>query len=573
MVRMITKCLMELFTEGKIPPSLRVYIDGMSYSSYYAPSHSFFQSEEAARNGGTGSPSPMLKRRHSVSSNVGDIQAHDHRDVDHIRVCRLVRRKEDVEPKWLSVEDGDKEIFHGFSGSFHRPNMGESDIKIPYYLWKIAEMIDSTKGKTSVYVSSWDTDCIPISLLAMDDIHRKFPSVVDSFSVLLDTKQGGSCWDLISTSPKNKSRKSEFSLSLNRDVFSHEDEFLSEIVSVGDMVTTLREHFQVFHPCMTSGNEVEVYCLFMVMGGTDYVNSLSGIGMESLRVVFDVGGFRLLSEAVTSSNEDHGTTRSIHLKYDESKMRAFYNLCLRFTLNIGQISKVKKAMNTGKRDLTKQINDLKTKLESTVMDEHMRSQTEEEMKEKEMERSFLNSFLWKSHHKFLIDSAKDIKEGDEEAKEKLNEYIDETTGIALGELDTWGDIFTSLVRKRRESVKRERIKLAKEGKDEKAMTDDEVYDGMRADIANILPIPSLSAGKEMEGGLKDLNTRIRRVVWNMMYWKLSPFLCLRERESLRSTATVDGSSVYGYESVSEKGKRTIALSKSVTRPQKIALKL
>jgi hypothetical protein len=581
MVRMITKCLMDLFSDGKMPSSLRVYIDGMAYSSYYAPSHSFFQTEDAARNGGTGSPSPMLKRRHSVSSNVGDIQAHSHKDGEHLRVCRLVRREEDdrVEPVWFSVEDGDNEIFHGFSGTFDRPNMGESDIKIPYYLWKIAEMLHSIEeeedAKTSIYISSWDTDCIPISLLAMDDIHRKFPSVVDSLSVLLDTKQGGSCWDLLSTSSKKSSRRTEFSLSLNRNVFPHEDEFLSDIVSVGHMVPVLRDHFRVFHPGFSSGNEIEVYCLFMIVGGTDYVNSLSGIGTSAVRVVFDVGGYRLLSEAVTSRNEDNESHRSIQMKYDESKIRAFYNLCLRYNLGVGQISKVKTAMTKEKTKLTKQIKELKTSIEAMTMTE-MREEAEEDLREKEKERAFLNGFLWMDHHQFLIESSASIEEGDEKAKEKLVEYIDETTGIGQKEADAWEDIFGKMIRKRRERIKKARDKMAKEwkkggeeGPNPLSMKDDQILDTLRADVTDLLPL----GGKEKEGGLKDLETRIRRVVWNMIYWKISPFVCLRETKAFRSTAIMKGTSVYGYESVSENGKRTIALSKTVSRPQKISLKL
>jgi len=583
MVRMITKCLMELVSEGKIPLHIRIYIDGMSYSSYYAPSYSFFQTEEAARNGGTGSPSNMLKRKHSVSSNVGDIQAHGHKDDEHLRVCRLVRREEDghVEPVWFSVEDGDKDIFHGFYGSFDRPNMGESDIKIPYYLWKIAEMLHSIKdeedAKTSVYVSSWDTDCIPISLLAMDDIHRKFPSVVDSLSVLLDTKQGGSCWDLISSSSKKSSRRSEFSLSLNRNVFPHEDEFLSEIISVGHMVPVLRNHFRVFHPGFSYGNEIEVYCLFMIVGGTDYVNSLSGIGPSAIRVVFDVGGYRLLSEAVTSSNKDNDSYRSIHMKYDESKIRAFYNLCLRYNLGVGQISKVKTAMNKEKTKLTKEIKELKATIEAMTMTE-LREEAEEKLREKERERAYLDGFLWMSHHKFLIELSTSIEEGDEKAKEELVKYIDGTTGIGQKEDGAWEDIFSKMIQKRRDRIKKARDKMAKgwkgEGSNPRSMKDEQILDTLRSDVTDLLPIEGEGGrGEEKEGGLKDLETRIRRVVWNMIYWKISPFVCLRETKAFQSTAIMKGISVYGYESVSENGKRTIALSKTVSRPQKISLKL
>jgi hypothetical protein len=559
MVRMITHCLMELFAEDKVSSSLRFYIDGMSYSNYYAPSHSFFQSEEAAQNGCIGKPSPMMKRRQSASSLVGDVDAHSHMDKNFIRVCRI---RHQSDPEWLT---DDSEMFGGQKSRFTRPNMGESDIKIPYYLRRIGEMIEDTRNAVSsstAYVSSWDTDCIPITMLAMDDIHQRFPSTLDHLHVYLDTKQGGTCRDLLN-GPKKESKKCMYVLTMDRNVFEHEDEYLTEMVNVGRMVTELQTHFRSFYPGFTSGNEVEVFCLFMVVGGTDYVNPIAGIGFETLRVVFDVGGYRLLSEAVLSTTGEEGT--SIQIKYDENKLRAFFNLCVRYKLGMGKIHAVKKAIKEQKSSLT-------TKIKTMKKDAELMGTPEESIDDLQRERDFLNDFMWKDHHELLIESSAGIEEGDKEVRANLVKYIDDLTGIGAGEPGEWKDVFFQLDKKRRKRVTDGRAKALKDwskgAKHPSEMSDQEIVDAMKADTSDM--VPCRKDGREI--GIHAVNTRVRRVVWNMMYWKLSAFVCLRETKTLRSIATRD-SSTFGFKSVEkEGGGRTVVLSKRVEAAPQVVIR-
>ena len=532
LTRMVTKTLIDLIEEKRIPYGLRIYIDGISYSTYYAPSSSFFHTEDGQDMSSTTSLSstgsfsgtsgtqesggtPLLKRRKSISA-VGDVSAHTHMDKDYIRLCKLdVIQNEHNEtvakPVWLTKKDQDADIFGGFDGGMKRPYMGESDVKIPYYLWKIASMLDyrlkrdgeengrtgeDTPYEVTVYISSWDSDCIPLSLMAMSGVFKMYPRLVPRkdkspdtgvprggehnspravLRVLLDSRQGGSFRDMLKyrealaegvEHPKYPKKKDQFIVFRRRFVSSHEDEYLTDIMDIGYLIYDIKSHFLVRYPLCK--NPVETLCLFLMCGGTDYVRSLPGVGFSTMRSVFDAGGYLLLANAISiqCEKQDDGKLK-MGISINETDVLGFYNLCVRFALPHGSMGGVSSTMTTKKKDLTKKINaskkaleELKKALHPTNSAGHTPQDMEEAIRTMEMKREFLESFLWASHYDFLTEVSTKIQEEDsEEGEEELANYLGEISGMTECEHDDWDEVDDALRSKKRENIKRTRKTL------------------------------------------------------------------------------------------------------------------
>jgi hypothetical protein len=684
MMRMITKTVISLVEDKRIPKDLRIYIDGMSYSTYYAPSSSFFHTEDgqdmslsSGSNGGTTDErTPMLKRRRSISA-VADIPAHSHMDDQHIRLCKLDitqgnGRETVVKPVWFTKEEQDTDIFGGYDGGNRRPYMGESDVKIPYYLWKYADMINNrleedTKLDTSshgrynydvnIYVSSWDSDCIPLCLMAMDgifscfeNIHSEYKNESDSseeehpsckaiLRVLLDTKMGGSCWDFLSfrknssegnTSVINSKKKSEYSVHLRRFVEAHEDEFLTEILDVGSMIGQIRNYFDIFYPL--AEYPVDTLCLLFMCGGTDYVKSLPGVGFATIRSVFDAGGYFLLYKSIKYSFENKKDTRTVKFEVNEQCLMGFYNLCVRYVLRLGNMGDVYKQLNAMKRSLSEELKNKKEKLDSlvhlgiSVGDEDDQGplvveSIEREINEIEMRKEYLQSFLWRSHHIALKQSSKKINENAcKKNIDYLVNYLGDLSGMSDKQHEDWKTVDMVLKKKKLEKITKARkkmldnfnlaqklvrslpddkstwskdqlkkttaligkndlpgkeiiAKLRNDVKDPRPMTNIEVHATTRASVADIR-------------GSDELAVIVRTLVWNLMYWKLAPFVCLRDTESMRSTAVLKKEageekeeSVYGFKSVykmdntNKRRKRNIEMARDVCDGLSIAIQL
>jgi hypothetical protein len=679
MMRLITNTLIDLVEEKRIPYGLRVYIDGISYATYYAPSSSFFHTEEGqdmsssmslslAGEEGEGASMPMLKRRKSISA-VADVHAHSHAEDKYIRLCKLdINTNEDdetvVKPVWFTKEEQDSDIFGGFDGGIRRGYMGESDVKIPYYLWKIATMMDhqlkeglaegvyTTDPSSSpvfgmtVYISSWDSDCIPLTLFAMNGIYQAFTSLYPChpdrieedqdgggtargerrspcavLRVLLDGKQGGSCWDLEDfkraaangdhEKRRNSKKKKEYSLNYDRFVSPDEDEYLTEVIDVGFLTHDAKVYFSNFYP--VSRNPVETLCTFLMCGGTDFVRSIPGVGFSTLRAVFDAGGYLLLSEAISPSCErsDTGLVRSFRI--NESCLLGFYNLCIRYALSYGSMGKVSTEITSRKKTLRSKINKTKKVLDELRKSDipadeegHTHEQMEEAIDRMEKKREFLDYFLWKDHYVSLLEVSSKMREDDaEKAEEELANYLGEISGMDECEHEDWDNLHGALRKKKQDNVKKTRDAMKKKHKkaqdliqklsedetkwtqaqsravttligahslsgkeaiaklrvnvvDPQTLSDADVYATRRASITDI-------------SGLKEVKPLVRTLVWSFIYWNMAPFFCIRDSKTLRSTRVDEGEeapSVFGFKSGMRehngKRKRTVLLADAVS---------
>jgi hypothetical protein len=123
----------------------------------------------------------------SYATLPGESDPHAHTEYTMMRVCKIdcdeILRISPIDMldmsigmmierviSWLSKDDGDAIIFRGFQGLLKRPDMGESDIKIPYYIGRFAEMAIPQGHDCGIFVSCWDTDSIPIILLSMEEM-------------------------------------------------------------------------------------------------------------------------------------------------------------------------------------------------------------------------------------------------------------------------------------------------------------------------------------------------------------------------------------------------------------------
>jgi hypothetical protein len=647
LVVFIANCFMELITSGKVPETVSIYIDGMSVSMYYSsPDHLFKATEDEE---GT----PLVKRRRSASA-VETINYHEEDDNAHLSVCKLVwttpseslmtlsldhpysslstgcsgasgaseaarRRiqKDDrkrVAPLWLSKEDGDSEMFMGYRGLYRRPNMGEADIKISYYVRRIAETLahqmknagdlsrSSEEEGCMCYVSCWDSDVIAILLLCMKEIP---PQVSRCFDVLLDTEQGGTCREMISlqnpvslseerpssslgslgedistrdsflanssqnsTKTPKKKRVGTFSHALGRVVWDEEDEALTNIINIKELYRSIGLYFKELHPGVD--NAVETLCLMLLLTGSDYVDSLPGVGMEKLRTTFDLGGYLWLSEAIfirseTITSPPHPTgegasgvlTKRFHVDVDEDKIKAFLNLVCRYAVPLHPMEELSKTMKRQKSKLTSDANKKEKAINALKIDDNgdpVRL-TEEEMIEIEnvekeiaelrLQRDFLGNFLQQSTY---INLHKAFS-GPRGSKENLRRYIHETLGISHEDCNDWNAVEKGFEKARKDRVVKKRKALEKSAKTPEAKA--------KIHVMSDVEILGMSKKRDLTDIRKgtELDAVIRRVGWNVVYWTYSPFVCLRDTKHLNSMCRLDTGKHEGILSRAQEAKQ------------------
>jgi hypothetical protein len=597
LVVFITKCLMNLVSTGKISSTVRLYIDGMSVSTYYSsPDHIFSAKEDED---GT----PLVKRRRSLSA-VETINRHKHEDDGHLSVCKLTWTSSDyglsltkdhpshsnnngsnrtfaegddsekqVKPLWLPVEAGDSEIFMQYKGPHERKNMGESDIKISYYVRRIAETLaymnkrespEDAAGCTCL-VSSSDTDIIVILLLCMKEIPS---SVSHCFDVFLDTQVGGSSKQVILIHDPNVEKElisregssGVFSHALGRIVWKDEGEYLTNVANIQALYRGINHYFRELHPAVE--NAVETLCLFLLLSGSDYVDSLPGIGFEKLRTTFDLGGYLFLSEAISIrsiSQSDQveeissrggrtvSSIKKLSLDLNEARIKSFLNLVYRYALGIGPLKEISKELRREKSRLTsdakkkaKEIKELRedeegNRKEMEQDDYDKIHEIELDMEDVKRQRDFLNNFLFQKTYTALTNAFNPSRGG---SKEKLKRLIHSTMGITSTgkEHEDWCTIEDAMKAKRTERIGSKRKALIKKINRDKKL-DDEKKRGKIEEVRSISDKDILATFKRDISDLKNgeqIDSVIRRVGWNIAYWLFSPFVCPRETKHLNS---------------------------------------
>ncbi len=694
LVTFITKCLIKLIETHKVPDSVRIYIDGMSVSTYFASPNQLFS--DTMDDDGT----RLVKRSRSIST-MEDVDAHGHHDQEHLSVCKLVwsprqnslsltashpsssmsqeelspkqlrlsnsfGKEMEVQPLWLTREEGDSEIFMGYKGPFERPNMGESDVKIAYYARRVAETLshqskESREGESdeafvcTCLVSSWDTDIIPILLLHV----QEFPSsVAEHFDILLDTKPGGSVGYLASLMSRDSQgvvplesgttlalspngsidgddseEQGVYSHVLGRTVWESEGEFLTEVINIQLLAKGIRQYFSELHPMVP--NAVDTLCFLMILNGSDFADSPSGIGFEKLRTVFDLGGYVLLSSALSietviepSENgskcgRTFSSIKRVSVNVNEDNVKAFFNLVYRYALGLGGVGDIKKAILREKRRLTDKIKEV----DRHIKDIRGEDTTEEQKKGrgstgpssswtrkrgKERERSRGSDHMTsldfetldtlehtkgsyqrkrESLNRFILDKHYKELEALKERPDELTDYIKSTLGMDKGAHMDWSDIETTLRSKKIARIMKKRnvlVDKAKENQEkefkkvenirrmseweilklcDKRMSDfknQKKIGDFAARSANALVLKHQEAQRgyeeeekkaaalsdwevfsKLKRDISDLQSEdeicsnIRRMAWNMCYWRLSTFVCMRETKHLNSMCSVN----------------------------------
>ncbi|MHA1684261.1 MAG: hypothetical protein ACTSUE_25210 [Promethearchaeota archaeon] len=600
LVVFIANCLMKLISSGKVPDDVRIYIDGMSPSTYYSsPDHLFKATEDEE---GT----PLMKRRRSTSA-VETINYHEDDDKIHLSVCKLARtnkeyslmtltdnhpssslceNEEAVErmltekkilPLWMTKEDGDVEIFMGCRGPYQRPNMGEADIKIAYYVRRIAETLayqmksagkdeDEDENGCTCYVGCWDSDVIMILLLCMKEIP---PEVSHCFDVLLDTKTGGTCKEIIafhdpvsisekasaaldsSTSLQNSTKgNGTYSHALGRIVWKEEGEYLSDIVNIQELYRGIEHYFKELHPGVS--NPIETLCVLFLLTGSDYVDSLPGVGIVKLRTTFDLGGYLCLSEAISIQSETLYSslenidavkfrTKRFYIDLDEDKIKAFLNLTCRFSVPLAPLKELAGSLRNKKSKLTSEANKKEKEIKFIKEDEEgeKRRMTKKEYieienleKEKvdiKLQRDFLNNFLPQERYIALADAFSKSKG----SNEKLVNYIHETLGMSAEDYHDWKAVEDGFKSARKNRVIKKRKAFLRNAK----TSVDKEKIGMMSDKE----ILTKSKKRELSDikCSEELDATIRRIGWNIVYWTFSPFVCLRDTKHLNSMCRLD----------------------------------
>lgn len=614
LVVFIARCLMKLVETGAISDGIRVYIDGMTVSTYYSsPDHLFSATTD---DDGT----PLVKRRRSLSA-VETVNLHKHEDDEHLSVCKLVWTTDEehsisltsdhpssslcdtgrsgssglgmtVKPLWLRKSDGDSEIFMGYKGPYDRTNMGESDIKIAYYVRRVAETLayqtrcmDDPEGESPVgctcLVSSADTDIIVILLLCVKEIPS---SVSQCFDILLDTNVGGSTKEIISIyesvshpegssadgkpsdsssqkSPTN-GKSGVYSHALGRVVWKEEGEYLTNVANIQALARGIDNYFRELHPGVT--NAVDTLCLFLLLTGSDYVDSLPGIGFEKLRTIFDLGGYWFLSQAISIQEaRDHlpetsrmgrngrtiASAKKLQLNLDEGHVKAFLNLVYRYAFKIGPLKTIASELTREKSRLTKEIKDRDKAIHEIKFDEdgERNSMTqedcddieriEEEKEDIKRQRDFIDNFLPQKYYTSLT-NAFDPSLAESTRTQRLIYHIRDTFGItAVGkEHEDWATIEKAIKAKRLERITRSRNSLITKVNKDKKLSDEKKREKLE-EIRSISDRDILSSLKRDLSDLESIRhveSVIRRVGWNLAYWIFSPYVCPRETKHLNS---------------------------------------
>lgn len=487
-------------------------------------------------------------------------------------------------PLWIPKHDGDGEIFNGFKGNFKRVNMGESDIKISYYCKKMIEMCkwyyennkESFENQKdyrimTCYISSADTDIIPILLLML---YGTDPLDFKRLDILLDTKRGNSCSEIININmcaeyievfnvtdeyeiendiifnDINESNNEKLNLEESKKFLEMVNCNMSEIMNITELYMGINKYAIENWPHLDSS--VAAVCVLFLLTGDDYVESFPGIGFEKLKTVFEIGGYIFLSDVVkytslicTSNVSTSGMATGnnsrfadVQLIIDEKKIKQFMNLVYRYTLKIGSIGEVFKIIRNSKTTCTHKLNNKKRIINSLKNGEQNDSKYENEMgsseyeylmklqKEKqeiENERKHLDEFLPVSFYDSLKKNT--------QTKEDLIAYVFFKFGLKDHiDVDDWEEINKQLVMKRTKQINTKRKGLLSKAKTE-------------LEKDRIMRIPNkelVSMNKDVTSILDDyhIESTIRTISWNIMYWKMSIYICPRETKYLNSVCRI-----------------------------------
>lgn len=307
---------------------------------------------------------------------------------------------------------------------------------------------------------------------------------------------------------------------------------------------------------------------------------------------------------------------SISVDIDEAGILSFFNLCIRYALGLGAMGREKSELRKIKTQMTKNVDEVKRALkavQSIARDDDEVNDTREDLEEKlkkaEATREYIDLFIQKEHYVTLIEGSQ--IEG-EDGEKVLAEYLGELSGMVNGEHEEWDEIEIALRKKKENRIKNSRKKMEEKltdthklimklpedksmwtsdqlkktdkivGKnslsgretiaklrssvlDPNGMSDEEIMETLRADVTDL-------------GGKPHVQLIVRTLAWNFFYWKLAPFVCMRDTSTLRSTSLdSEETPVFGYKSVyvpgNKRRKRTVVMEKKISKPKTIALEL
>jgi hypothetical protein len=480
-----------------------IYFDGISISEYYAD---------------TVSDTPMMARkrtRHrSISTamlpreEVGPNKASEKK----MRICRVdcgeIMNLSD-EPfaeaqervlSWLRKADGDAVIFRGYQSLLKRPDMGESDIKIPYYINRLAEMRSSDvpdpviRDECSIWVGCWDTDSILIVLMCMLEMEKRgIPYAWGSrFNIFLDLQQKGSQGS-ISYFNKHQEERSG-GKGGKKDI---------KIVDMNLLYRCLIAHLNAFFPEVI--NPIETFCMFCIIMGADYVSKPPGMGWDAWNPTFHGGGYLLLSKGIRMHCElDKKSEKYRHrIEIHYPSIEGYYNLAFRRKLNLGTFGRSLSPFTKEKRELEREIKKEKEKEEGDSEAIARLQGMVDKMKYYKLSKEMTKRLIGMEH--FSPDG--DVK--------KRSRYFQEKTGIAEEEHVDWSMIMATLAMRRKEQEKKIEKKRAE--------------------------CPELTIKKKahISDTRNELEIRAyaRRAGWYFAYICLSSFVCMRQTKNLNCLAS------------------------------------
>ncbi len=594
LVVFIANCMIQLVSSGRIPKHIGLYIDGMNVSTYFSSPDQLFSA--TTDDDGT----PLTKRRSSMSV-PDEVECHAHEDEKVIPLCKITWTPREaplaltldhpyssvsivnsptdspspeelgmeVRPLWLRREDGDSELFFGYKGPHQRPNMGESDIKVAYYTRRLAEAL-AHKNKTATvpycgtcFVVSADTDILLIMLLNM----MNFPLLSSPhFVVALDTRPGGTVRDIVACFDKTVHRnkpmgKRIYNRILKRVVGENERISLTGIADINALTKGIKSYFKVLHPGVR--NPVETLCLMFLCCGSDFVDPRPGIGFEKITTVFDLGGYRLLSKAISIRTHvetlpraksamfgrKFSSIKTLSISIDEKKVLSFFNLAYRYALALGNINstivalKKEKTLHRSelaaiqyKLDKLKNIKSDKKPTKKVYSWENEEDIETLEKLEKVLERKhgYSECFFPKEHYTTLFHLRKDPR--------KLREQIHMNLGITENEHMDWDAVETTLTNKRKQRAETKRDRMITQSTANGTLKEKEEY------IKGLSQCDLLAQFKNR--AVTDMKSReelippIRRIGWNLAYWSLSSFVCTRDTKHLNSMCRLHGNTRY-----------------------------
>jgi hypothetical protein len=522
LVRFIIRCLIDLLREQPYLGIIRrtvadendvtgitreviniercIYFDGISISEYYAD---------------TVSDTPLTARKRtrdrSISTAMLPIEevGPNKKSEKKMRICKVdcgeiiklsdepFAEVQDRVLSWLRTADGDAVIFRGYQSFLKRPDMGESDIKIPYYINRLAEMKSSAvadpaiRDECSILVGCWDTDSIIIILMCMLEMDKRgIPYAWDSrFNIFLDLRQKGS-QNAISYYNKYQEEQS----GRKKEI---------KIVDMNMLYRSLVGHFNVILPEVK--NPIETFCMFCIIMGADYVSKPPGLGWDAWNPTFYTGGYLLLSKGIQMHCEldKKGGKYRHRIEIHYPSIEGFYNLSFRRKLNLGTIGRSLSTFSKDKRELEREIK--KDKEKGDIDPESIARMQElvDNMKYYKLPKE-ITKRLTGTEYKRMGGGVK-----------KRSRYFQAKAGIAEGEHMEWSMIMATLAMQRKEQHK----KLEKK----------------RAECPE-LTIKKKAHISDTENEL-EIRAYARRAGWYFAYICLSSFICMRQTKNLNCLAS------------------------------------